>query len=250
MCREEKRNAMHGPMWTALREAALELAKTPPRVLIITGTGGHFSAGMDLSPRNPIFARLAPAAAGSDVPAMRALIEELKSTMNAFADLPCVTVSAIDGACCGSGLELALATDLRVASGGAFFSLPETLVGLAPDVGGAVRLTRLVGRSRATDLALTGRRIDAAEAERWGMIDRLVANDAFKAALELANDLLSGAPEASRATLSVIRSVPELSDADAFEAETQAGIRTLLSGEFMEGMAAFIEKRAPRWKPE
>ncbi len=252
--RPHKRNALTGSSWTELRDKARALHAKPPRVCIVTGAGGHFCSGMDLSLDNPLLARMAPAAAAQDTAALRDLIDELKQTMHAVATMPCVTIAAIDGVCVGAGLELALACDLRIASDSARFALPETRIGFVPDVGGTVRLTRLVGTSHATDLILTGRRIDTRTAARWGLVDRVVddapKDAALDAAIAFAKLMRAGGPESSRQALSVIRAVPELSDEAAFELETQAGIRALCSGEFMEGTQAFIQKREPRWPSE
>ncbi len=241
--REARRNALHGPLWTALGEAARALAAAPPRAVILTGAGGHFSAGMDLKPDNPLFERLLPALTGPDPGALRALILELKAAVGAFAELPCPVVAAVEGACTGGGLELALAADLRVASREAFFALPETRVGMMPDVGGTVRLARLVGRARATELILGNGRLDAGTALAWGLVNRLSApGEALTAAKALAAELSSAAPTATREVLALLRA-----PAPTFGDETEAGVRVLASGEAVEGVTAFLERRPPAW---
>lgn len=241
--REERRNALHGPLWTALGEAARALAADPPRVAIITGAGGHFSAGMDLKPDNPLITRLFPAIQTGDRDTFRALIHELKAVVNAVASLPCPVIAAVDGACLGGGLEVALACDMRVASAGAQFAMPEARVGMMPDVGGTMRLIRLVGRTRALELCTTGKPIDAATALSWGLVNRLGSEgSALDAARAMAADMLTASPTATKELLAMTRA-----DAPTFEDETEAGVRVLASGEVMEGVMAFLERRAPRW---
>lgn len=246
--RPERKNAIHEPMWRALREAGEQLAADPPRVLLLHGAGDHFSSGMDLYPDNPLAARLLPAVVSGDEPGLRALIEELKAAIHTIARLPCVVIAAIEGACVGAGLEFALAADLRVAAEGARFALLETRFGMVPDIGGTVRLARLVGRSRATDLVLTARQIGSEEAHAWGLVDRRCPDGAALATAEtLARSILDNAPTATREALAVLRAVDTLDDTSAFEAETVAGIRALRSGEVVRGIEAFAEKRRPRW---
>jgi enoyl-CoA hydratase/carnithine racemase len=242
--RTERRNALHGPLWTALKEAADALYDAPPRAVIVRGEGGHFSAGMDLKMDNPLIARLAPAVGAKDQDACRALIHELKAVVDALANVPAPVIAAIEGACAGGGLEVALACDLRVAAKSSFFSLPETHIGMVPDVGGTIRLSRLIGPGRATDLILSGRRISADDAERWGLVNRLCEDgDAYDAAKALVEELRAAGPNCTREILGVLRRVPNAS----FEDETEAGVRALTSGEAIEGAMAFVEKRDPKW---
>lgn len=241
--RPDRRNALDGPLWTGLRTAAERLASAPPRVVILRGAHGHFSAGMDLKPDNPLLQRLLPAMAAKDEAVFLELITELKAAVDAFTTLPCPVIAAIEGACAGGGLEVALACDLRVAAEDAFFSMPEARVGMMPDVGGTVRLSRLIGRARAAELILTNERIDAATARAYGLVNRLVApGQALAGAQALAQQLKSSAPTATLEILRLLRS-PE----PTFAAETAAGVRVLCSGEAVEGVTSFFEKRPPRW---
>ena len=246
--RPERRNALHGPLWTAIRDMGRTLASDPPRALIVRGRGDHFCAGMDLRPDNPLLARLGPAMATADKVEVRKIIVELKGTMDAIATIPCPVIAAIEGACVGGGVELALSCDLRVASYNAFFSMPEARLGMVPDVGGCVRLTRAIGRAHATDLILTGRKIDAKLAFQWGLVDRLCATgDAFADARALALDIAKGAPTANREALLAIRAADALPAAEAFERETEHGATAVVTGELLEGVAAFAQKREPSW---
>lgn len=246
--RPQRRNALHAPLWTALAEVGVQLAQDPPRAVILTGAGEHFCAGMDLRPDNPLLQRVGAALMADDAEGLAGIINELKATFNGLASLPCPVIAAIEGACLGGGLELALTADIRVGSAGSTYSLPETRWGMVPDVGGTVRLTRLVGPGRAQDLILTGRTIDADEAMAWGLIThRVDTGQALARAETLANQIVRAAPSATRAALAVARRVPGLSTDRAFAEETQAGVTALQSREVLEGMAAFAQRRDPRW---
>lgn len=244
--RGERRNALTMDDWLGVRDCARRV--TDARAVVLTGAGGHFSAGMDLSPANPIIARVGPAIVeGHEQPA-RALIEELKGCVQAIADLEVPTFAAIEGACIGGGLELALACDVRIAAADAVLALPEVRAGMVPDVGGCARLTRLVGPGRAADLICTARRLSGEEAFRLGVVERVVPpGTALAAALEAGRMVAENAPTAVRMALNVVRVAPDLGLSEALGLETRAGVVALTSGEPAEGIQAFFERRPPRW---
>jgi len=244
--RPERRNALTMDDWLALGDAATRVGDA--RALVVTGSGGHFSAGMDLSLHNPLIQRIGPAIVeGKEEPA-RKLIEELKSCVQALADLEIPTFAAIEGACVGGGLEIALACDVRIAARDARIALTEVRAGMIPDIGGCVRLTRLVGPGRASDLAVTARTVDGAEAYALGIVERLVEpGEALAVATAAAQATAANGPTAVRLALRTIRLAPDLGLAEALSVETRGGVLALISGEPQEGIAAFLEKRPPRW---
>jgi enoyl-CoA hydratase/carnithine racemase len=247
--RPQRRNALHAPLWIGIRGVALEIAANAPRALIITGHGEHFCAGMDLNPDNPLLVRLLSEIGGGSEQGLIALIEELKSTFEAITSIGCPVIAAIEGACVGGGLELALACDIRIASETAFFSLPETRFGMVPDLGGTVRLAQTIGVSQAAEIILSAKSVDAPTALGLGLINRVVAaGDALTACESLANAIRENSPAANRGALTVLRAMYQLDEAAALKAETQAGAQALGSREVMEGVQAFMEKRAPRWE--
>jgi len=237
ICRPRVRNAMNAQVWEQLRRAGEELAEEPPSAVILTGAGDHFSAGMDLSPQNTLLMEVVVGISQRDQEALRGLIERLKKTAHVWATVGCPVVAAIEGACVGAGLELALAADVRVSSTSARLGLPEATLGMVPDVGGTTRLTRLLGASRAAQMILTGELISADKALAWGLVDELCApGEALRAARAFV-DRLRATPVAGREALALIRAVDELGD-QSFNAETEAGVRALLSGEVLQVMAA------------
>jgi enoyl-CoA hydratase/carnithine racemase len=244
--RPARRNAMDAELWTTLRDRARALAEEDPRAVVLTGAGDHFCSGMDLTPANALVMRLMPAIQTGDTEALRELVRDLKATMDAIASIPAPVIAAVEGSCLGAGLEVALCADLRIASETATFSLPETRFGMVPDVGGTVRLSRLVGRGRAAQLILTGDSVDPATASAWGLVNEVVpAGNARERALELAAAVTRCAPTATREALAVLRSHP--GDEGRFDAETEAGVRALASGEVLEGITSFMQKREARW---
>lgn len=248
--RPSRRNALSQDLWRAFVNRTSDARAAGVRVLILTGAGGHFSAGADLNPDNPLTHRIAPAVIHGDRGAGAEVIRELKAVMEAVSTFPAPTIAAVEGSCIGGGLELALACDLRVASREARIGLPEVRVGFIPDLGGTVRLTRLVGTGRAALLTLSGRLLSGAEAASYGLVE--VSTDpgqALPAALDLARDILLGSPTAVRAALGVIRQTQDLPLPAALEAETEAGIDAMVSGDLLPGVQAFLTRSRPPWAP-
>jgi enoyl-CoA hydratase/carnithine racemase len=166
-----------------------------------------------------------------------------------FADEAPLFVAAIAGHALGGGYEIALACDIRVAAEGRYrIGLPEVTLGLLPGTGGTQRLPRLIGRGRALELMTTGRTVSPAEAERIGMVDRLVPAAEFdQAVAELAAGLAAGAPLAIAAITRVVNDGLERSLEDALERELQELAALFVSEDAREGMTAFTEKRPPSY---
>jgi len=246
--RPSRRNALDKTLWDALRIEGLRLQDRIPRVVILTGSAEHFCSGMDLSADNPLLGEIAPLVRNGDTYRLTEVIGGLKNAFGAIGRIPAPVIAAIEGACTGGGLELALTADIRVAGSGAFFSMPETRFGMVPDVGGTVRLSKRVGQSRAAQLILTGEKIDADTAAHWGLVNEVVdAGLALARAREIAQSIVRGAPSATRQALIALRQTTELDDDARFRLETEAGARALVSGEIFEGLEAFAQKREPRW---
>jgi enoyl-CoA hydratase/carnithine racemase len=158
--RPAKRNAFHEEMWGAFAAATEALRRHPPRVIVLTGAGDKaFSAGFDVNPDNPQVARLVGAVEKRDRDAIGVFIRYLQGAIRAFTTLPVPVVAALNGMAYGGGAELAVQCDLRVMDESAVICFSETRLGLMPDWGGGVALTRLCGPSIAADLILTGRKV-------------------------------------------------------------------------------------------
>jgi enoyl-CoA hydratase/carnithine racemase len=158
-------------------------------------------------------------------------------------------IAAIRGHCFGGGLELALACDIRIASADARLGLTEVDLAIIPGGGGTQRLPRVVGRGKGLEMILSAARIDAAEALRIGLIERMVpAGEALKAAQELAATLASKAPVALRYAKEAVVKGLELPLADGVRLENDLATLLRTTDDRLEGAKAFLEKRKPRWQ--
>jgi enoyl-CoA hydratase/carnithine racemase len=232
-------NAISTELAVALAGAVEPLATDPQvRALVLTGAGERaFCVGADLKQR-----------AGLDDQGWLVQREAFRRGFAAVRRCPLPTVAAVFGFALGGGTELALACDLVVAADDAVFGLPEVRLGLVPGGGGTQLLARRVGRSAARDLVLTGRRVDAAEALRLGLADRVVPRAELPAAAAaLAAEIAGNAPTAVRMAKWALELGADLSLEAAMEVEDQAWRRAVGSADRREGIAAWVDRREPEW---
>jgi enoyl-CoA hydratase/carnithine racemase len=236
--RPEKRNAFNGELIAATGEALRDAAADGDvRCVVLRGAGPMFSSGMDLGS----LAALAEAPEN-----LRAFRHEIVVAWNRAEEMPKPTICAVHGACLGGALELALACDLRVIAADAVVGLPETRIGLIPDVGGSSRLPAIVGLGRAKELIMTGKLIDGAEAERIGLANRVAPADSLDDAVAaLADELLACAPVAVGLAKRVMDASARPALAATLELEVAMQERCAATADFAEGASAFREKRAP-----
>ncbi|WP_280204817.1 crotonase/enoyl-CoA hydratase family protein [Nocardia farcinica] len=217
-------------------EAAVDAfeADADARVLVLTGSGGTFSAGMDLI-----------AASKGEMP-----ITQRRGPLGITAAPPSKPmISAVEGYALAGGFELALAGDLIVAARDAQFGLPEVRRGLVAAAGGVLRLTQRLPRPIAAELALTGGRIGAERLYQLGMVNRITEpGEALAAALALAAEIASAAPLAVAASKRIIDESPDWSSGEAFAKQGEVALPALVSKDAAEGALAFAEKREPRWQ--
>ena len=206
--------------------------------VIVTGAGERaFCAGADLKERR----MLAPDERAAHTAAIEAAAE-------ALAALPMPTIAAVRGFALAGGAELAIACDLRVAADDATFGFPEVKIGIFPGAGGALRLPRIVGGGAARDLLFTGRRLTAEEAFRLGLVDRLApAESVLEAANALAASIAANAPLAVRAVKRALEESHGTPPAEARRAVNALRAALDATADYEEGLAAFAERRAPRF---
>jgi enoyl-CoA hydratase len=228
--RPAKRNAINHGMRTGLDESLASMAGDDEvRVVVLTGAGPAFCAGVDLSERAPA-ARHPMAAAALPV-------------AHALAAFGKPLIAAINGPAVGGGLELALACDLRVASRASKLGLPETSLGIYPAAGGTWRLPRLVGLGRAKELVFTGRILDADEAYALGLLERVCEpGEAVAQALALAGQIAQNAPLALRVAKLSLNAAARGADPGTLERLGQALLFD--SPDKYQRMTAFLEKRS------
>lgn len=243
--RPEVRNAIDAGVLEGLRDAAEHILSNPEiRVAIITGAGNRsFSSGLDLK----------AAMSGEGILPSRAVRSEFETLQmvgqiyTMFETLPVPVIAAINGYCFGIGLELALACDIRLASDTAVFSLPEVQMGSIPDVGGTQRLTKIVGAGKAKELIFTGRRIDAVEALRIGLVEHVYPLDKLmEEARKLAQEIASVAPpliQGAKRAINVAVSYP-LELGLNYEAVTAVTSRQ----DIRQGSASLLEKSKSQYQ--
>jgi enoyl-CoA hydratase len=232
-------NPLSGPLVTELEAEIDRLDRDAAvRAIVLRGGGERaFVAGADI--REFPEAREAPEVG----PARR--LHALGQRMDA-AGTP--ILAAIQGYCLGGGLELAMCCDIRVCAEDAQLGQPEIKLGLIPGGGGTQRLPRLVGYGRAMLLNLSGDFIDARTAETWGLVDRVVAREQLEAAaVELAGTIASRSPYAAAVLRELARTTRDLTLEEGLRREADAFARCLRSEDGIEGVAAFLEKREPRF---
>ena len=182
-------------------------------------------------------------------PAGRARFELEERTLRQLADLPMPTIAAIEGNALGGGLEIALCCDLRIASAKAKLGLPEVRLAVTPGSGGTQRLPRIVGPSRAKELILTGRVIDADEAARIGLVTEVVPTGQARArASAIASEIAAFGPIAVREAKALVDAAWDLPIDAGMAAEVDASERVFASDDLLEGVAAFFAKRDPEYR--
>jgi enoyl-CoA hydratase/carnithine racemase len=220
--------------------AALEAADPGDvRAVVVTGAGDRaFSAGSHVGDFQD-----QRGAAG------RARHELESGVATRLARLPMPTVAAIESNALGGGLELALCCDIRVASEQAKLGLPEVRLAVTPGAGGTQRLSRAIGEARARELILTGRVLDAMEAERIGLVTRVVpVGQAVSAAEEIGAEIAARGPLAVREAKRLVALSTDVDLASGLEAELDASDRVFASEDMLEGSRSFFEKREPDYR--
>lgn len=234
--RPEKLNAVSWEMRVRLFEIIEQVEDDPAiRVTILTGSGDRaFCAGADLTEMSRGSAKR-PSALGGFAGFVR-------------HDRAKPVIAAVNGLAYGGGFEIVLACDMAVACERAVFALPEVRRGILAGGGGALRLSRMLPPALARELLLTGSSMSAAEALRWGLVNRVVpAAQLSETAAELAGSVCAGAPLAVTAALEVSRAVDRLMDGAGWPASDQALARVRQSVDAREGPRAFAERREPKW---
>lgn len=234
--RPEKRNALANRHWVALEAALDRVAGSEADILVLSGVPGAFSAGADIDELGELLATPEAYAAANDV---------VQRTQMKLQRLPQTTLAVIDGACVGGGLGLALACDLRLASGRSRFAITPARLGLVYSAADSQRLVHAVGMARAREMLLTGRLLDADVAGRWGLVNQVVEADGLAAAEDaLVGGLQATSGQARRgikAVLAHLGADPEVDSAGAAAAFNAA----FYSSDFAEGAAAFLARRPP-----
>jgi enoyl-CoA hydratase/carnithine racemase len=239
--REARMNSLSRDVLLAFGRLAREaVTNDSVRAIVITGAGEKaFCAGADLKERR-----------GMSENDIRIQVDLYRSQLGPLDRSPKPVVAAINGVALGGGLELALVCDLRVAAPHAELGLPETTLGIIPGAGGTQRLPRLVGEGRAKEMILLGRRLTAAEALAWGLVNRVspAGKSVVDDAIEWLAPIADGAPLAQAAALEAIDRAGDVPLELGLELEKVSYDKVLVSEDRREALTAFAEKRRPTYR--
>jgi len=233
-------NALNAALLETLARVLKELeSDAVVRAIVITGSGTKaFAAGADIGELNALRSAFQGASKARTGQTLTLQIERLKKPV----------IMAVNGFALGGGCELAMAGDIIIASENAKFGQPEVNLGLMPGYGGSQRTTRLVGKGMAMYLCLTGETIDAQEALRIGLVQKVVPQaQLLEEAKRIANTIAGKAPLAIEGCKRAINSGAHLSMGDALELESVEFGTLVNTNDFKEGTSAFLEKRKPNW---
>lgn len=235
--RPKQLNALNGAVMRTLVDAALAFdADAAVGAIVITGDERAFAAGADIKEM----------AAASVVEMLQANRIEL---WDALRGIKKPLIAAVSGWALGGGCELAMACDMIVASETARFGQPEINIGIIPGAGGTQRLTRAVGKALAMEVILNGRFLDAAEAERFGLANRVVPVEQYmRTAIELAQQIAERAPLAVRLAKEAVNQAQESVLAEGIADERRLFYMLFSTEDQKEGMQAFLDKRPARWQ--
>lgn len=239
--RPDKKNAIPPDGWLTLAAAFTDFEKSEDRVLVVTGAGGDFCAGADLDAE-----RFSGEPSVAEAHRRMKVVERAATALHRTTK---PTVAAVDGVAVGAGMNLALGCDVVIATERARFSEIFVRRGLSVDFGGTWLLPRVVGLQRAKELALSGRMVDAAEAERLGIAMEVVAVEELpRRVTQVAESFLAGAPIGQMFAKQGINASFESSFTESVSWEGQSQAIALGTEDVVEGVAAFLDKRDPEWR--
>lgn len=246
--RPDKANAINLRMWDELRDSMRWLTRTEAaRVGILEARGRHFCAGLDLGTFDELRQLTADGCEGRARERLREHILDIQDTVTAIERCPKPVIASVHAACVGGGIDIIAACDLRYASTQAWFCVKEIDVGLVADVGTLQRLPRLIGEGLAREMAFTGRRVDATEAQAIGLVNRCFASDETLAegVDGVARTLADKSPLAMRGTKHMLNHARDHRIGDGLEHVATWNAAMLYSQDLEEAVNAACEKRHP-----
>jgi enoyl-CoA hydratase len=249
--RPEKANAMSATMWQEIRKAFDWVDATPEaRVAVLQGEGKLFCAGIDLQMMMGISAEVRNDCDGRTREAMRRVILDMQDTLTSLERCRKPVLAAIHNGCIGGGIDLVTCADMRYCSADAYFTIKEIDIGMTADVGTLQRLPKLVGDGITRELAYTGRKMDASEAQRIGLVNRVFeSREALYAGVqEIAATIAAKSPLSIRGTKEMINYARDHSVADSLNYIATWNAAMLMSNDLTEAMTANMQKRSPVFK--
>ncbi len=249
--RAEKHNAMGNDLWRELPLALHEIAQNPEiRCLVINANGRHFSAGLDLDEANinPDGGESNQSTATKNQSLYRR-IRYLQAGITELSKVAIPTIAAVHGACIGGGVDLIAACDIRLATTDATFSIREAKIAIVADLGSLQRLPSIIPKGVLFELALSGRDFTASEALQWGLVNRTTSpEDLLPTALELAEEIATNSPLATRGTKEILNSIYRRHEERDLEWVALWNTAFLQSDDLREAFQAFRERRRPQFR--
>lgn len=250
-CRPDKRNSMTPEFWNELPRLIDKLDSSGEvRVIVLSSTGPHFTAGMDLS----VFAEASAHSIDANNPQVRAAkfyetVKRLQHSFTCLAQARVPVLAAIQGGCIGAGVDLATACDMRYASKDAFFTIQETNIAMTADVGTFPRLSQLIPDGIVRELAYTGRGMPADEAHRWGLVNTVYDSheEMLEGIMHIANAIAAKAPMTIFGCKKMIQYAQDHTVADTLDYVGIWNASFFNKAEIMESMKAKQERRAPKY---
>ncbi|HMK63250.1 MAG TPA: crotonase/enoyl-CoA hydratase family protein [Acidimicrobiales bacterium] len=262
--RAEARNAMGLAFFEQLPKTMAEVSEDRQvRAVVVVAKGSDFSVGLDLKAMGQVLTGSLSATTGDGDPdapvaesagaralSARPAIHRLQRSISSVADCPKPVIAAVHGYCIGGGINLASACDIRLASADAKFSVRETKVAIVCDLGALQRLPHIIGRGPLSELAYTGKDIDAHRAKDIGLVNEVLpdAEAVQTAALDMAEEIAANSPLAVQGTKAVLRAGEGRSVAEGLDYVATWNAGFLQSEDLVEAMTAFVEKRPPQFR--
>ncbi len=249
--RPDKVNAMNAPMWSEIRTAMKWADETPEvRVVIISGNGKNFSAGIDLGMMMAFGKQIEDACEARMRENLRNVILDLQDCLTAIERCRKPVIAAIQGACIGGAVDLISCCDMRYASNDATFSIKEIDIGMTADVGTLQRLPKIIHPAMVRELAFTGRNVRADEAEKIGLVNRLFDSPASLDAgvAEIAKTIAEKSPLSIRGVKEMLNYARDHSVADGLNYVATWNAAMLMSADLQEAMMANMDKRKPEFR--
>ncbi|PWW49034.1 crotonase/enoyl-CoA hydratase family protein [Melaminivora alkalimesophila] len=248
LSRPDKANAMNATMWQEIRQAFQWVDETPQaRVAVLQAEGKYFTAGIDLAMMLGLEAEVADECEGRQREKLRSLILDLQGTLTSLERCRKPVLAAIHGGCIGGGLDLVTCADMRYCSEDAFFTIKEIDIGMVADVGTLQRLPRLIGQGIARELAYTGRVVDAQEALRIGLVNRVYATreELHAGVQEIAVTIAAKSPLSIRGTKEMLNYARDHSVADGLNYVATWNAAMLQSQDLRQALQASMARQAP-----
>ncbi len=248
LSRSEKANALNEKLWFELEQLAVWVDETPEaRVLVLSGAGDHFCAGIDFSLAASLFSEVSTLPEGKKQEALFRKIQSLQRAFSAFERCRKPVLVAVQGACVGGGIDLITACDMRYAAPDAYFCVKEIDLAIVADIGTLQRLTPIVGEGHTRELAFTGRTISAEEALRIGLVNRLFESrdQLMDEVAQLAFEIAEKSPLTIRGIKNVLNYSRDHTVEDGLRYVATLNSSLLLSADTQQAMQALMTRSKP-----